>query len=855
MPGFFRLGLLLIFAMAHGLSTAHAQELPFDSDVPLPGVTGYAAGIPTPDDVMGHRIGTRHTIPHQVVDYFEAVAAASDRVVYGEHARSYEGRKLVHAIVTSPANHARLEAIRTQNLALSDDPASISDADLSGMPGVVYMGYSVHGNEASGTEAAVLLLYHLAAGEGPAVQAMLDSLVVIIDPMLNPDGRDRFADWANRHRGAAYTSDSQNREHNEAWPGGRTNHYLFDLNRDWLLLQHPESQGRMALWHHWRPQVSTDYHEMGSNSTFFFQPGIPSRTNPNTPSINQELTAEIATYHARILDRVGQLYYTEESFDDFYYGKGSTYPDINGSIGILFEQASSRALVRETDYGTLHYSTTIRNQFMASLSSLEAGVAMREKLLRNMRDFYRNAPDRAEANAVQGYVVGLDRGRTRAQHLAQVFQQHRIRLHLLGTDVTLDGHRFQAGEAYVIPIDQPQTTMVKAIMERTTTFADSLFYDVSSWTLPLAFDVDYAEVRRNIGGLLGDVVEPVMQDGGQLVGGHAAYAYAMPWAPYFAGRALYRLQAAGVRPVLLQEPFSAMVNGQQQAFPRGTVVIPVTQQDTNAEVVHQLIETAVREDHVMVYALNTGLTPGGPDLGSPQSEVLTKPDVVVVSGSGTSSYAVGEAWYLLSERFQIPVSLVDQENVQQVDLGRYTTMILSGGFYGDLEADEVKRWVRQGGRLIVFGSAIDWARDNGLLQIERKPFDMDSLLRDVPYADLNEARGAQFMGGAIFEAQLDTTHPLAYGMPETLPVFLDRRVAYEPSETPGANVARFADEPLLSGYVASSFLPDLAESAALVTESMGGGRVIAFNFNPDFRAYWYGTDRLVLNAVLLGGAF
>lgn len=834
---------------------ATAQELPFGPEVPLPGVARYDAAVPSPEAVIGHRIGTRHTLPHQVVDYLEAVAAASDRVAYDEHARSYEGRALVHAIVTSPANHARLEAIRTRNLQLSDDPASVSEADLAAMPAVVYMGYSVHGNEASGTEAAMLLLYHLAAGEGPAVQAVLDSLVVIIDPMLNPDGRDRFTDWVNRHRGAAVTADPQNREHNEDWPGGRTNHYFFDLNRDWLMLQHPESRGRMALWHHWRPQVSTDYHEMGSNGTFFFQPGIPSRTNPNTPAINQELTAQIGGYHARALDRVGQLYYTEESYDDFYYGKGSTYPDINGSVGILFEQASSRALERETVRGTLTYATTIRNQFMASLSSLEASVAMRETLLRNMRDFYLSAPDRARAGDVQGYVIALDRGRTRAQLLGQVLQQHRLRLHELEEDITIDGRVFRAGQAYLIPTNQPQTTLLKAMMERTTTFADSLFYDISAWTLPLAFDLDHAEVRRDVDRLAGAVVGPITLDGGEVIGGRAEYAYLMPWNAYFAGRALYRLQAAGVLPVLLKEPFRARIGGQERAFPRGTVLIPVAQPDVDAETIHDLVETMAQEDQVTLFALTTGLTASGPDAGSARSEVLRKPEVAVVAGPGTSSYDVGEVWYLLSERFHIPVSLIDQDDIDRIDLSRYTTLILTGGSFRNLEAEEVKRWVRRGGHLVVFDNAIDWVRENGMLQLDRKPFDLDSLVWGRSYAELDEARGAHYLGGAIFEARVDTTHPLAYGLPELLPVFLDRRVAYELSAAPGANVARFSADPLLSGYVAEEFVPVLSQSAALVTDTYGQGRLIAFTFNPDFRAFWYGTDRLVLNAVLFGGTF
>ncbi|MEM9997364.1 MAG: M14 family zinc carboxypeptidase, partial [Bacteroidota bacterium] len=444
---------LLLFALALPVV---AQPVPLTVPFTAPGTTGYDPAIPTPEQVLGHTLGERHTRPADVVRYFEAVAAASDRVSTLVFGQTYEGRRLVVAHVGRPDHVADLARVQAANRQLSDDPASVSDADLDALPVVAYMGYGVHGNEASTTEAGVLLLYHLAAGQGPAVDAILDDALVLIDPMLNPDGRDRFVDWVNGQRGGVATRDLQDREHNEPWPNGRTNHYLFDLNRDWLPLQHVESRARMDLWHGWRPQLSTDYHEMGRNATYFFQPGVPSRTNPNTPALNQALTQQIGEFHARALDRVGQLYYAGESFDDYYYGKGSTYPDVNGSVGILFEQASSRALTTETVNGPLDYGTTIRNQFATSLSSLEAAVTLRDDLLRHQRDFYAGAVAFARDADVQGYVVATEPYPTRAAALQQVLQQHRIRVHDLAQPVTVDGERFEPGAAFVVPVAQPQ---------------------------------------------------------------------------------------------------------------------------------------------------------------------------------------------------------------------------------------------------------------------------------------------------------------------------------------------------------------------------------------------------------------
>lgn len=851
--------LVSLFALL-AAAPAAAQELPFGLDIPLEGVTGYDASVPTPEEVIGHQIGTQHTRPHQVVEYFKAVAEASGRVQYAEHGRTYEGRRLIHAFVTAPENLSRLEEIRQANVRLSDDPGAVSDEALAGQPAVVLMGYSIHGNEASGTEAAILFLYHLAAGQGPAVEEALQNVVFIVDPMFNPDGRDRFADWANGNRGGVATTDPQDREHDEPWPGGRTNHYWFDLNRDWLPVQHPESQGRIDLFQRWRPQVLTDYHEMGGDATYFFQPGIPSRTNPNTPDRNQELTGEIAEYHAEILDEIGSLYYTRESFDDFYYGKGSTYPDINGSIGILFEQASSRALKTETDHGLLDYAFTVRNQLVASLSTMAAVRDLRTDLLRYQRDFFANAADLTGDFDVQGYVLGLDGQRTRAQLLAQVLQRHGVELYELQEDVEQDGQAFRPGAAYVVPVDQRQGRLVKAVMETTTTFPDSLFYDVSTWTLPLAYGLDYAEVA-DAGGLAGALVDSVALDGGEVVGGRSDYAYVMPWDAYYAPRALYRLQEAGVYPLLMTEPFVARVGSGQQQFDRGAIVVPVQARSASpdapvADSVHAAVQRSAREDHVRFYAVASGLTPSGPDLGSRGAEVLEQPRIALLVGSGTSSYNTGEVWHLLTERFRIPISLVEASDVGRVDMSRYNTLVIAGGYgsIGGLDTDAVRAWVQQGGRLVTLDGATDWAVENEMLDLEARELDVDSLMQDVPYADLSSSYGAQQIGGTIFDMRVDPTHPLAYGYAEEVPVFRSGTTFYEPSDEPGTSVGVYADPARLSGYISDDRAEQAAGAAALVAQRVGGGHVIGFTNNPNFRAFWYGTNGLFLNALFLGGA-
>ncbi len=854
------LGSIVFAAMLWLLPTALvAQQLPFTYDVPLPGITGHNPDIPVHVDVFGHEIGQYHTRPDQVIEYFEEVAAASDRVMMGTHGMSYGHRKMVHAIVTSPENHARLEEIRLANLRLSDDPNGVDDAELEEMPVVAYLGYSIHGDEASGTEASLLFLYHLAAARGEWIDALLDNTVLIIDPMMNPDGRDRFVDWANGNRGAVHTTDPQDREHNQAWPRGRTNHYYFDLNRDWLIGSHPESKGRIDLFHQWRPQVLTDHHEMGGNSTYFFQPGIPSRTNPYTPQLNQDLTGEIGAYHASRLDGVGSLYYARESFDDFYYGKGSTFPDANGTIGILFEQGSSRALETEVTDGTMHYAYTVMNQFLTSLSTADALVNMRTKLLGYQRDFYQQAPSFARDQEMTAYIVSLTRHRTRAQHMLKTLMQHRVVVHELAESITIDGVTYAPGEAVILPIDQPQSRLLVANFEPMTEFTDSLFYDVSSWAMPMTFDVDVHRVTSNPSRLFGEAIDEVELDGGAIVGGSSPYAYLMPWGRYYSARALYQLHKAGVTPRLMRQPFTANVNGVPIEFDRGAVVIPLQRRDGNgpsADVLLSLLEERANKDHVTFYAVDSGWTPEGPELGGPSSSWLQMPSIALLSGDGTSMNNMGEAWHLLTERMHVPVSLLEVSWVGRADLSRYNTIVMAGGSYGGMDVDALKSWVRQGGRLIATsGSSVSWAIRNELLSLDAKPFDMDSLLKDVAYADVSFVSGAQRIGGSIFEAELDQTHPIAFGFDATIPMFRNSSTFYEPSSQPGSNVAVYTDEPLMSGYLSEEKAEQSGNSASVVAARYGGGRVVAMQDNPNFRAFWYGTNGLFLNAIFFGGAY
>ena len=820
----------------------------------------YDLSIPKPEDVIGHKIGDRHTRTSQIVDYYESIASVSDRVALDDHARSHEGRRLIHAIVTHPDNHKNLENIRIENVKISDMPNQMKNKNLDKMPLVAYLGFSIHGDEASGAEAAVLLLHHLAAGQGDEIDQILRNTIIIIDPMFNPDGRDRFANWANGNRGIVPTTDTQDREHNQPWPRGRTNHYLFDLNRDWMPVTQPESQGRVKLFHHWRPQFLLDVHEMGRNSTFFFQPGIKSRTNPNTPKEGVELTYKIAPFFAKRLDDIQSMYYSEQSYDDFYYGKGSTYGDIHGSVGILFEQGSSRALETESNQGKLTYAFTVRNQYMATLGAIDGLVALRKEFLRYQRDFYATSSAVATKNKIKGYLINLKENRTRVQMLVKTLQSHRVDAYTLKKPITVKGKRFNKGEAVIIPTNQPQTRFIAGVMEKVTAFEDSLFYDVSAWTLPLAFGVDYYEVKQKPDAFLGAKLKAMNLDGGELVGGKATSAYLMPWNRYFNPKSLYSILDRGILPRITTAPFSAEVAGKSMQFKRGTIVIPVVQRDADARItaaeLHRLMEKLVSEDHVQIYATNSSSTPSGPDLGGAFQGVLKKPHVALLSGAGTSAYGSGEIWHLIDNRMNIPVSRLNAENLNRNKLSKYNTIIFPDGYYSKLDSTDVnhlKEWVSSGGTLISVQSGSKWIVDNNV--IDEELVENQKLALDIPYDQVRLVTGAQRIGGAIFNINIDNTHPLGYGYRNKHPVFRRGYTFFKLSESAAANVGRYTNKPLLSGYVSEEKLAGIKDTASIIAKKQGSGHVVMFADNPAFRAFWYGTNGLLLNAIFFGHIF
>ncbi|MEM9885144.1 MAG: M14 family metallopeptidase [Bacteroidota bacterium] len=813
----------------------------------------YDKNVPSPEEFFGHQIGEWHLSHDKQYAYMKELARVSDRVKLVEYSRSYEERPLIYLVITSEANQQNLDKIQADHVQLSNPDAS-KPLKVSDMPVVTYQGFNIHGNEASGGNAAPLYAYYLAAGQSEEVNEALDKAVVLIDPCYNPDGFHRFSTWVNMHKNKNLTADPQDREYSESWPGSRTNHYWFDLNRDWLPVQHPESQGRIRAFHQWKPNVLTDHHEMGSNATYFFQPGIPQRTNPITPQKNQELTAKIGNYHAKALDAIGSLYYTQESFDDFYYGKGSTYPDANGCIGILFEQASSRGHLQETVNGNLSFPFTIRNQVTTALSTLEAALDLRVELLNYQREFYLDARQEAKSANTKGYVFGEEKDKGRLQEFLKILEHHQIEVHQLSKDIKVEGKTFKAAHSYVVENGQTQNRIIRGIFETSTTFKDSLFYDISAWTFPLAFNIEYAPLSRSSfpSDLKGEPWKTPIEKA-SLSLDKSEYAYLLEWEEYFAPKALNAILSLGLRAKVATIPFSL----DDKNYDYGTIMIPVAQQSFSANEIHNLLDIIQDETQVEITAVSTGLTPTGIDLGSNNFRKVEKPNVLLVVGSGVTSYDAGEVWHLLDQRYDMRLSMVETDNLDNIDFDRYNVVVLVDGYYGDNINNEgvnrLKEWNQKGGTIIAMKRAVRWLNARNMASVKFKSETNNPKKNRRPYAAASRDGGSRYIGGAIFEAEIDVTHPLFYGYKkDRLPVFRRGTLFFQPTNNAYASPAVYTENPLLGGYIKAEILEQLKNSATIVVNANGQGRVICLADNPNFRAFWYGTNKIFANAIFFG---
>jgi hypothetical protein len=820
------------------LLSSYAINAQTQLDYYLPNNQNYNPNIPTPTEVLGHEVGKWHVSHDKLSEYMRTLAAASERIQIENRGKTYEDRPLFLLTITSENNHKKLDQIKIDHIALTEPEGE--NLDTSIMPAVVYQGFSIHGNEPSGANAGLLVAYHLAASQSDQVAELLENTVILFDPSFNPDGLQRFSQWANTHKAQNITPDSNDREYSETWPRGRTNHYWFDMNRDWLPVQLNESKARIASFIDWLPNVLTDHHEMGTNETFFFQPGIQSRVNPLTPKKNQELTMAIGKFHEKALNKIGSLYYTEEDYDDFYYGKGSTYPDVNGSIGILFEQASSRGHAQETANGLLTFPFTIRNQFTAALSTLEAAQALRKDLLDYQRDFYNNARAEGLKNREKAIVFGNQKDASTSYRLAEVLMRHDIKVHRLNKNFQKGGKQYPQENSFIVPLTQKKQRLVQAIFSEQTTFKDSLFYDVSAWTLSHAFDVNMTKVRdlNTAGEKLTQIERPKVKNVEQ-----AAYAYLFEGHGYLTPKAIYQLLDAGVRVKVGMQPFSL----EGRSYDYGSIMIPVANQAISENKLFALMQEVATTAEINIHSVSTGLT-SGIDLGSRNFETIKKPKVALLVGDSVRSYDAGEIWYLMDTQYDMPVTKLDVKSIKYRDISKYTHIVLpsyNGGLLNDAK-EKLSAWIKNGGHLIAYRDAVKWANKQELIEEEFR--EKELVAEDVSFVNQGKFKGAQAIGGAIFNSRIDRSHPINFGIEDDyLALFRNSKIFMEPEENSYDNPIQYTQDPILSGYISEEQLELLKGSVPFKVKSKGRGSILLMTDNTNFRAFWLGTQQLYAN--------
>ena len=827
--------ILFILVATTTISSAIGQV---NADYFLPKNETYHKDIPTPEEIIGHPVGKWHVSHDKLSEYMRTLAAASNRIQIENRGVTYEDRPLLLLTISSPENLAKLDEIKAQHIALTEPNGGL--LDTREMPVVVYQGFSIHGNEPSGANAGLLVAYHLAAAQSQEVKELLENTIILFDPSFNPDGLQRFSQWANTHKAQNIVADPNDREYNEVWPRGRTNHYWFDMNRDWLPVQLNESKARIATFTDWLPNVLTDHHEMGTNSTFFFQPGIPSRVNPLTPKRNQTLTMAIGKYHEEALNAIGSLYYSEEDYDDFYYGKGSTYPDVNGGIGILFEQASSRGHAQESDNGLLTFPFTIRNQFVTALSTLKAAHELKKDLLDYQRDFYNNAREEGAKNRDKALVFGNEKDAATAYRLSEVLIRHDIKVHRLSKNLRKDGKNFPQENSFIVPLNQKKQRLVKAIFSEQKQFKDSLFYDVSAWTLSHAFDVNTTKMKDL--SALGEVVNGIENPTPKQVT-KAAYAYLFEGHGYYTPKAVYALLEANVRVKVGLQSFS--LNGKKYDY--GTLMVPVANQSLDENELFNLMKEIAEEAFIDIHSVETGRTLGI-DLGSRNFETISIPKVALLVGDGVRSYDAGEIWHLMDTQYHIPVTKIDVKSIAKRDLSRYTHLVIpsyTGSLLGDAKK-KISSWIKNGGNLIAYRDAIKWANKNKLIEEEFRKGELKA--KDIPFVDMGKFKGAQAIGGAIFNADIDRSHPINFGIEDTqLALFRNSRIFMEPDDNSYNNPIQYTNNPLLSGYISEEQLELLKGSVPFKIKRSGRGKILLMTDNTNFRAFWLGTQQLYAN--------
>jgi hypothetical protein len=865
----------------------------------------YDPSIPTVEDVLGHRSGDRITWHRDAIRYFEALeAAAPDRVSVSRYAQSWEGRDLIYVVVTSAANMARIEDVKAGMQRLAD-PRQTTRAEaeeiIANQPAVTWLSYGVHGNEISSTDAAMLTAYHLLASRGDArVADIMRDSVVVFDPMQNPDGRDRFIHGFEMAEGLVPDADRISAEHDEPWPGGRTNHYLFDLNRDWFILTQPETRGRVRILQEWYPVAYVDAHEMGSDSTYYFAP----EAVPYNPHLAEDQRASLELFgrnNARWFDTFGFDYFTREVYDAFYPGYGASWPSYFGSIAMTYEQASSRGLVyRQYDGNELTYPYAVRNHFVTSLGTAETVAVNREKFLEDFYDYQVSAIDEGERERIRSYIVPAQADQAAANKLAGLLVQQGVEVGRTTSSFSVCGQTYQAG-SYVINTGQPAKRLIRSLMDpdvpleedfvaeqerrRAKNLSDQI-YDVTAWSMPLMMNVRADACNRTVSGPMVPAGPELIQPG-LVSGSSGSVGYLVTWGSAPAVRLLANALRQGLAVKSTDKPFTHMGT----RYPAGTLIIDAADNPQNLS---EIITSLARSTGANAVAVDDSWVSDGPNFGSRNVVRLNKPNVAIAWDRPTRGYSAGNTRFVIERQFDFPVTPIRTARIATSDLHLYQVLILPetgndqdyASVLGEIGIMNLMDWVSKGGVLIGIGNANRFLADPNvdLLAIRREDAVVEGnseasddagneseygelpptvpgsyVTEESEYQDLitPEQESPDSVAGVLVKADVDGEHWLGAGVAPALNVLIRGSDVYTPIRLDkGVNVATFraADELLASGYIWDENRRQLAYKPFAVAQPVERGHVVAFTQDPNVRAYLDGLNVIFMNAIFRGAA-
>ena len=813
--------------------------------------------VKSPSDFLGYELGSEWTPHHKVMDYVWYVAEQSPLVEGKKYGTTNEGRELMLAVVSSEPNMQRIEEIRMNNLKRT---GLVDGTPTEDNTAIVWLSYNVHGNETSSSEAAMKTIYELVRSDNTDTKTWLENTVVVIDPMLNPDGRDRYVNWYKSTVGEKMNVHPDAREHHEPWPQGRSNHYYFDLNRDWAWLTQKESRQRVAEYQNWMPHIHVDFHEQSVNSPYYFAPAAKPFHNAIT-DWQSDFQYTIGENNAKYFDEKGWLYFTREVFDLFYPSYGDTYPIFNGAIGMTYEQAgNSRAgLGITTEEGdTLTLNDRLMHHYTTGLSTVEISSMNAEKLVSEFADYYQTAQKNPEGE-YKTFVIKQDNNPDKLKALFDLLDKHKIEYGQAQSGATLSGYNYQTGSTqrvrvtegdYLVSARQPKGVLARTLFEPRPQLEDSVTYDITAWEQHYAYGLDGYALTRQLR------VEPQEYQKADVQQDFAdkPYAYLARWEDMDDLRLLSDLLKHDVKVRYATGEFKM----NDRVYDPGTLVL--TRSDNkNLATFDKTVRDLGKKHNQEINAVESGFAQSGFDLGSSSVQYMDKPQVAVLSGEGTSSYQVGEIWHFFDKQIEYPVTLLDTEYFDGVDLDLYDVLILPSGYYNSQidssRFTEVKKWVSDGGKLIAVQDANGFlAGKDGFGLTHKKEDSSDSEQQETLETYSNQQRESisSFNSGSVYKITMDNTHPLAYGYDDAYFSLKLDSDAYNYLED-GWNVGVAKEDAHMSGFIGYKAKEELENTLTFGIQNMGSGSVVYMIDNPLFRAFWYNGKLLFGNAVFMVG--